>query len=174
MSRIMKKAYEDDTQRCRNRKMMRLPNFMYCIPIFGMVAVSFTCMESKGAEPESSRPPVDVVESDVNKDGDIDGWSYMNGGYIERQEIDMNFDGRIDSVFMYERDGRVKEEILDTNYDGKMDNWRYYNGGEVVKDSIDSDFDGKIDVWFYIDRGRVIKMEEDTTGDGNPDRTVEY
>ena len=155
--------------------MMKLPKTAYYILFFCLVVSSITCVESKGSELEATRPSfADVIESDINKDGDIDGWSYMNDGYIERQEIDMNFDGKIDSVFMYEKDGRVKEEILDTNYDGKMDNWRYYNGGEVIRDSIDSDFDGKIDVWFYIDRGRVYKMEEDTTGDGTPDRIVKY
>jgi hypothetical protein len=117
---------------------------------------------------------INVIESDINNDGDADGWSYVREGYVERQEIDMNFDGQVDSVFMYEVSGRVKEELLDTNYDGKMDNWRLYNNGEVVKDSMDSDFDGKIDVWFYIDRGRIYKMEKDINGDGKPDKTTIY
>jgi hypothetical protein len=155
--------------------MMKLPIIVYCFFFFGLVASPFVCVESFGAERNAAKPSLaNVIESDINNDGNIDGWSYVNDGYIERQEIDMNFDGKIDSVFMYENNGSVKEEILDTNYDGKMDNWRYYNGGEVVQDSIDSDYDGKIDVWFYIDRGRVYKMEEDTTGDGSPDRTVKY
>lgn len=122
----------------------------------------------------SELPGSEVIKSDINKDGDIDGWSYVREGSVERQEIDMNFDGQVDSVFIYERSGRVKEELLDTNHDGKIDNWRFYNEGEVIKDSMDSDFDGNIDVWFYIDRGHVYKMEEDTTGDGKPDQTTTY
>ena len=143
--------------------------FLSLVPLF-ILGVTWSGSGLHAAEPYSA----DVIKSDINNDGDIDGWSYLNDGYIARQEIDMNFDGKVDSVFMYEKAGRVKEEILDTNYDGKMDNWRYYDDGDVVKDSIDRDFDGDIDVWFYIDRGRVYKMEEDTTGDGNPDRIVKY
>ncbi|MBN2325395.1 MAG: hypothetical protein JXQ30_16840 [Spirochaetes bacterium] len=155
--------------------MVKPRNIAYYILSVTLVIFPFMCVESHGAEPNAARSShADVIESDINNDGNIDGWSYVNDGYIQRQEIDMNFDGKIDSVFMYENDGRVKEEILDTNYDGKMDNWRYYKAGEVIKDSIDSDYDGKIDVWFYIDRGRVFKMEEDTSGDGSPDRTVNY
>lgn len=116
----------------------------------------------------------EVILSDINKDGDPDGWSYVREGYMERQELDMNFDGKVDSVFMYASDGRVKEEMLDTNYDGAMDNWREYNDGEVTLDMIDSDFDGKVDIWFYIDRGRIYKMEKDTNADGYPDEVNTY
>ena len=119
-------------------------------------------------------PGSEVIESDINKDGDVDGWSYVREGYVERQEIDMNFDGRVDSVFIYEKNGLVKEELLDTNHDGKIDNWRMYKNGEVVEDSMDSNFDGKRDIWFYIDRGRVYKVQEDTNGDGKPDTTTMY
>ena len=139
------------------------------LPFFLFVSRAL-CQDLSSSETESSQ----VIESDVNKDGKTDGWSYVRDGYVDRQEIDMNFDGKVDSIFMYERDGRIKEELLDTNYDGKIDNWRYYSKGEVVKDSMDSDYDGSADVWFYIDKGRVYKMEEDTTGDGKPDRTTTY
>jgi hypothetical protein len=116
----------------------------------------------------------EVIQSDINNDGNTDGWSYVNGGDIERQEIDMNFDGKVDSVFIYEKDGKVKEEMLDTNYDGNMDNWREYSNGEVTVDRIDSNYDGKADIWFYIDRGRIYKIEKDTNADGQPDEVNTY
>ena len=116
----------------------------------------------------------EVVESDVNKDGNPDGWTYVKNGNVEKQEIDINFDGRIDAVYMYEWNGKVREEILDTNYDGRMDNWRTYEDGSLVEDQIDSNSDGEVDMWFYIDRGKIIRLEKDTTGDGKPDLVSEF
>ena len=37
----------------------------------------------------------EVVESDVNKDGNPDGWTYVKNGNVEKQEIDINFDGKV-------------------------------------------------------------------------------
>ena len=116
----------------------------------------------------------EVVESDVNKDGSPDGWTYVKNGSVEKQEIDINFDGKIDAVYLYEWGGKVKEEILDTNYDGRMDNWRSYKNGSLVEDQIDSNADGSVDIWFYIDQGKIIRLEKDTTGDGKPDFVSEF
>lgn len=118
--------------------------------------------------------PAEVITSDINNDGEVDGWTYLRNGKVEKQEIDLNFDGKIDAVFIYDENGKVKEEILDTDYDGKMDNWRKYDDGELLVDSVDSNSDGKIDLWIYIDRGRIFKIERDTNGDGKPDKAAEY
>jgi hypothetical protein len=127
--------------------------------------LSFTCVFATAAE---------VIKSDVNKDGKTDGWTYVNNGIVEKQEMDINFDGTIDAVYVYEWGGKVKEEMLDTDYDGRMDNWRTYEDGRLVEDHIDSDADGEVDIWFYIDRGKIIRLEKDTTGDGKPDLVSEF
>ena len=117
----------------------------------------------------------EVLESDVNNDGEIDGWTYLlDSGKIDKQEIDMNFDGEVDSVYIYEPNGKIREEILDTDFDGRMDNWRMYEEGDLVLDKVDSDFNGMVDVWYYVDRSRIYRIERDTTGDGQPDKTIEY
>jgi len=116
----------------------------------------------------------EILESDVKQDGGPDGWTYVKNGYVQKQEIDINFDGKIDAVYMYEWGGKVREEILDTDYDGRMDNWRTYENGSLVQDQIDSNHDGEIDMWFYIDRGKIIRLEKDTTGDGKPDLVSEF
>ncbi len=115
-----------------------------------------------------------VVTSDLNKDGKPDGWSYINGKSITRQELDVNFDGKVDSIYIYDSNGKVAEEILDTNYDGKMDNWREYKDGSLVLDKADSNYDGKIDIWIYVDRDRVYRIEKDTNNDGKVDDIIQY
>lgn len=116
----------------------------------------------------------EVYSSDVNKDGEDDAWTYVKNGYLQKQEIDMNYDGKVDAVFIYDSSGRVVREILDTDYDGNMDNWREYENGELVLDQVDSSGDGRIDLWLHVDRGRIYKMERDTTGDGSADEVVRY
>jgi len=116
----------------------------------------------------------DIVKTDINKDGNVDCWTYISNGYVEKQEMDMNFDGKIDSVYLYESDNKIKEEMLDTNYDGKIDNWRLYKDGELVIDKIDSNHDGKVDTLFYIDRGKIYKIEVDKDKDGTIDQIINY
>jgi len=116
----------------------------------------------------------EIVESDMNHDGSPDAWSYIREGIILRQEFDINFDGKIDGIYIYQADNKVKEEILDTDYDGKMDNWRMYEDGELILDRLDSTGDGAVDIWIYIDRGRIYRFESDTNGDGVPDQVTRY
>jgi len=116
----------------------------------------------------------EVITYDTNADGLTDAWTYVQGSFVEKQEIDMNFDGKVDSVYLYETTGNVKEEILDTDFDGKMDNWRYYENGQLRVDQMDSNADGRIDVWVHVLKGKIIRIEKDTTGDGKPDTAREY
>ena len=116
----------------------------------------------------------EILESDMNKDGTADGWTHVKDGNVVKQELDINFDGKVDAVFFYDWNGKVKEEVLDTDYDGKMDNWRGYEDGSLVIDKLDSNQDGRIDIWFYVDRGKIIRLEKDTTGDGRPDTVNEF
>jgi len=116
----------------------------------------------------------EVVTSDFNRDGKPDGWSYMAGSRVEKQEIDLNFDGKVDAVYIYGEGGQVVEEVLDTNSDGKMDNWRSYKNGKVVLDKLDSDFDGSIDLWVYVEKGGIYRIERDLDKDGKPDNASVY
>ena len=116
----------------------------------------------------------EIIESDINKDGAPDAWTHVENGTVVKQELDINFDGKVDAVYYYEWSGKVKEEVLDTDYDGKMDNWRGYEDGSLVIDQLDSNQDGSVDLWFYVDRGKIIRLEKDTTGDGKPDTVNEF
>jgi len=116
----------------------------------------------------------EVITSDINKDGKPDGWTYVKNGYVDKQELDINFDGKIDTIYVYEGEGKIKEEVLDTNYDGKMDNWRLYENGSLVMDRIDSNGDGRADYWFFVDKGRIYKIEKDMNHDGTADSVTEF
>ncbi len=152
------------------RTLFRNPHFVHhmtrMLKLLASAAIIFSFL------PVQARP--EVITSDINKDGKPDGWTYVTNGYVDKQEIDINFDGKIDTVYVYEGDGKIKEEVLDTNYDGKMDNWRLFNNGSLVMDRIDSNGDGKADYWFYVDKGRIYKIEKDTNHDGTADSVTEF
>jgi hypothetical protein len=114
------------------------------------------------------------VTSDFNRDGNPDAWSYFSGDKIEKQEIDINYDGKIDTVYLYDGEGKVAEEALDTDYDGKIDNWRTYKNGKIVLDKVDSNLDGRVDLWVYVDKGGIYRIERDVDGDGEPDDKSVY
>ncbi len=136
-----------------------------CLPLFFILVFMSVSICSFSSE---------VITSDMNSDGKPDGWTYIKSGNVEKQEIDLNFDGKVDGVYLYENNGKVKEEILDTNHDGKMDNWRLFDNGELIIDKVDSDFDGRIDIRIYIREGKILRIDKDTTGDGKTDKVIEY
>ena len=85
-------------------------------------------------------------------------------------EMDRNDDGRVDYALYNDAAGQLAREELDFNFDGKMDDVRYYRAGVAVREEIDSDFDGRTDIWVHILNGEYIeRYERDTDGDGEPD-----
>ena len=125
-------------------------------------------------------------ESDTNRDGQLDQWTYYNDeGMIEREEIDADFDGHPDWVEHWQAeiktDGSPGEwrrmmSELDSDHDGKMDTFTYYDGqnGQVTRKERDRDNNDKIDFWErFDDKGVVTKTGRDIDGDGRMDERDE-
>ena len=112
---------------------------------------------------------------DENNDGKPDEWYTMEDGIIRRIESDRNYDGEVDSITVYSKDGQKEYEELDFNYDGNMDDFYYYFEGVLIKHEIDSNYDSLIDIWFEIEGGRFVKlMQRDVDFDGEIDIRNEY
>ncbi len=106
-------------------------------------------------------------EVDLNWDGKIDvrTW-FTEDGQIEKEEMDGDFDDRVDWIDHYKGGRRVMSEI-DTDYNGAMDLFKYYEGGNLRRKERDSKGDGRIDFWEYLDdEGNVIRTGRDLDGDG--------
>jgi hypothetical protein len=89
------------------------------------------------------------------------------GGVLEQ---DSDGDGRPDYRLVYDAAGFLEREELDFNLDGKMDDVRFYRTGLPVREEIDSDFDGRTDIWVHIRDGSLVeRWERDTDGDGVAD-----
>lgn len=106
-------------------------------------------------------------EVDLNWDGKIDVRTWFNdAGEIEKEEMDGDFDSRVDWIDHYKGGRRVMSEI-DTDYNGAMDLFKYYENGNLRRKERDSKGDGRIDFWEYLDEsGTVLRTGRDIDGDG--------
>jgi hypothetical protein len=88
-------------------------------------------------------------------------------GFIE---LDRNADGVNDYRVYYDAKGKVAREELDFNFDGKMDTFYYYKDGVLQREELDTHFDGRIDITVYLLDGTYVqRYERDMDGDGKPD-----
>ncbi|RME29401.1 MAG: hypothetical protein D6798_00140 [Deltaproteobacteria bacterium] len=118
-------------------------------------------------EREDNAPLMVRKETDLNWDGRIDvrAW-FDDSGVLEKEEMDGDFDGRVDWTDHYQGGKRVLSEI-DTDFDGTYDLFKYYEGAKVRRKERDTDRDGSVDLWEYLDdQGRVVKTGRDLDGDG--------
>ncbi len=109
-------------------------------------------------------------EVDLNRDGKIDVWSYFTEtGELEREEMDSDFDGKVDWIDHYKGEKRVMSEV-DTKHDGVFDLFKYYEADHIKNKERDTNGDGRIDHWEYFDaEGNVIMVGWDIDNDGQMD-----
>lgn len=118
-------------------------------------------------EREGAAPLMVRKETDLNWDGRIDvrAW-FDDSGALIKEEMDGDFDGRVDWVDHYQGERRVLSEV-DTDFDGIFDLFKYYEGKTLRRKERDSNHDGKVDFWEYFDEaGNVVKTGKDLDGDG--------
>lgn len=110
-------------------------------------------------------------EVDLNSDGRVDMRSSFNeAGQLTVEEMDGDFDGRVDVVDEY-RDGRRAVTQVDTDFDGDFDLKKYYENGIVRRKERDTNNDSKVDFIEILDeRGNVVQTGQDLDGNGKVDQ----
>jgi hypothetical protein len=140
------------------------------------------------------------LSSDRNHNGIVDTWTDMDGKRPLRSRIDLDEDGKIDrweyydeagalvrvgfsrkkgakpDAWAYSRpDGSLEHvEISSTVDEHKIDRREYYTGGVMVRVEEDTDGDGRIDAWETYENGTLTSAEFDENHDGKPDRRLTY
>jgi hypothetical protein len=107
---------------------------------------------------------------DLNHDGKVDELVvYNDNGTRVLERFDLDFDQKFDVTIFYEGGKRVREE-LDTNFDDKTDVWKFYEGDRLVRVELDRNHDGKVDTWEYFEGGKLDRIGYDTTGSGQVEK----
>jgi hypothetical protein len=111
-------------------------------------------------------------EIDMNGDGKVDlATLFDDKGEPAKEALDLDFDGRVDQVNVYEN-GRIARKERDTDADGRPDVTEFFEKGRKVRVERDTNHDGHVDTWEEYENGKLVRTGEDTDGDGKPDRWV--
>jgi hypothetical protein len=108
---------------------------------------------------------------DLNHDGKIDSVYYYDdrGVQTELEEFDLDLDGKFDVTVYYANGKKVRQEY-DTNYDQRTDLWKFFEDEKLVRIERDTNGDGKVDEWQYFEGGKLDRIGYDSTGSGHVDR----
>jgi hypothetical protein len=113
---------------------------------------------------------------DYNKNGTIDTWTDMDGAKPVFTRQDRNEDGRIDRWEYYDADAKLVKVGFSRRDDGTPDAWAYSGAdGSVARIEISFTADEKkIGRREFYKANLLERSEEDTNGDGRPDKWETY
>jgi hypothetical protein len=122
---------------------------------------------------------------DANRNGRIDTWTEMDGSRPLRSRLDTNEDGRVDRWEYYDAAGKLSKVGFSRRADGRPDAWAYSTAdGRIERVEVSSTAEeAKVDRWEFYDRssapgpdgtGTLLRVEEDTNGDGRRDKWEQY
>ena len=111
---------------------------------------------------------------DINGDEQADVFNFYRerskaARLLVRKEVDLNWDGKVDVRTWFDEDGQIEKEEMDGDFDDRVDWIDHYKGGGRVMSEIDTDYNGSLDLFKYYDNGTLRRKERDTTGDGRID-----
>jgi hypothetical protein len=86
------------------------------------------------------------------------------------READVNGDGKKDVVRIYDDEGRSVREDVDRNFDGKVDQHTVFQNGQIVLHEFDDNFDGRIETKIYYENGKPLRAEKDIAGRSTADQ----
>lgn len=113
---------------------------------------------------------------DRNKNGIVDTWTDMDGNRPLRSRIDLDEDGKIDRWEYYDASGALVKVGFSRKHDGKVDAWAFSGpDGTVARVEISTAGDERtIDRREFYEHGTLVRVEEDSNGDGRVDKWETY
>ena len=125
---------------------------------------------AKNEDGTEADPLLFIKMMDLNLDGKYDVYRfYDESGAVAKEELDLDFDGKIETTDIY-RGGIVMQKEIDSQFDEKTDLWKYFDEkGIIIKLDEDQDGDGVADYWEFYTNGVLERIEKDTDRDGRPD-----
>ena len=93
---------------------------------------------------------------------------YDDHGNVQREENDLNLDGRMDSTLYFVGGELARKELLDPTGTFVRERRIYYDGALIRVDT-DLTGNGEVDRWEYYEDGVLMRIGIDTLGDGAAD-----
>jgi hypothetical protein len=115
-----------------------------------------------------------AVSLDNNGDGRPDQWYEVEGEQVRAVSMDRNYDGKVDYTAEYDSEQRKVREELDFNFDGRMDDFYYFENGVLVREEIDTNFDGRVDLWVLLQGSEIHGYRMDRDFDGVAEVVKDY
>lgn len=112
------------------------------------------------------------LEVDLNFDGRNDKINHYNPetGKLVKVELNWDFDQNVDMVDLYDADGNLETQEIDRDFNGKIDVLKRYKGALLYSRQIDTDGNGTWDLWeYFTKKGDVYRLGRDQDGDGKPE-----
>jgi hypothetical protein len=112
-----------------------------------------------------------VKMMDLNHDSKIDLWRFfdLESGVVSKEELDLDFDGKIDRTDYY-INGVVRRSEFDFQFDESADIVKSFDEkGILIEIESDQSGNGKTDYWEYYRNGVLERIEKDTNNDGKSD-----
>jgi len=112
---------------------------------------------------------------DANHSGRNNAVAYMNGSRIQRIELDLDGNGKVERWDFYGDDGKLAKVGLSQRNDGVMDAEALYTEtGALLRLRISTKRNGRFDRTEFYENNVLMRSEDDTNGDGRPDKWDTY
>jgi hypothetical protein len=144
-----------------------------------LCAAAWSCSARSADRPAAAYDPdtgrLHALAFDVNKNGKNDTVLYMDGARIRRIELDLNENGKVERWDFYDEHGALEKVGLSRRDDGIMDAEAFYTDtGALTEIRISTKRDGRYDRTEYYEHDVLVRSEDDTNGDGKPDKWDTY
>ena len=148
-------------------------------PLLISLVIFISCVPKKAKLTGKGEEKLKLTTLDVGGRGRTDTWRWTRPAkdgekeVLVREEIDLNFDGRVDLHKTYDAD-KLSEQRLDLDFDGIMDRIESYEEGKLKKTAVSHTFSGQIDTWRFYEKEILVRVERDTNKDKKADEWMYY
>jgi hypothetical protein len=143
--------------------------------VFAAVAAACSNASQASAEYDPQTGRLRTLAFDATGSGTKNAIGYVDGSKMRRIELDLDSDGAIDRWDFYNADGTLEKVGLSQRDDGRMDAEAFYTPeGALRMMRVSTARDGTFDRTEYYEKDLLVRSEEDTNGDGRPDKWDTY
>jgi hypothetical protein len=127
------------------------------------------------AEYDPSTGHLKRLSADINHDGQRDAVAVLDGTRLDRIELDLDENGKVDRWDYYDGQRKVQSVGFSRLNDGVLDARAFYDAhGQLARIEVSTHRNGRFNRVEFYENGRLTRATEDSNGDGRVDRWETY